>query len=78
MDRAIHTTKNARALGPAGHLTVEHGQKAVCGGCNVNRDIKRLVGDAGFAFDQVDQYYVTGQPKLSAFLTRGVARRANA
>jgi ubiquinone/menaquinone biosynthesis C-methylase UbiE len=53
-------------------------QKAICGGCNINRDIERLVREAGFAFDQIDKYYVRGQPKMSAFLTRGVARRASA
>jgi ubiquinone/menaquinone biosynthesis C-methylase UbiE len=49
-------------------------QKALCGGCNMNRDIERLVRDAGFVFEQVDKYYLEGQPKLTAFLTRGVAR----
>jgi ubiquinone/menaquinone biosynthesis C-methylase UbiE len=53
-------------------------QRAVCGGCNMNRDIERLVREAGFAFEQIDKYYVKGQPKLTAFLTRGVARRASA
>jgi ubiquinone/menaquinone biosynthesis C-methylase UbiE len=53
-------------------------QRTVCGGCNMNRDIERLVREAGFAFEQIDKYYVKGQPKLTAFLTRGVARRASA
>jgi ubiquinone/menaquinone biosynthesis C-methylase UbiE len=48
-------------------------QNFICGGCNMNRDIRRLIGDAGFAFDQVDQYYMKGAPKFAAFLTRGVA-----
>ncbi len=48
-------------------------QKAVCGGCNLNRDIRRLVGEAGFELDQVDQYYMEGAPKFGGFLTRGVA-----
>ena len=45
----------------------------VCGGCNTNRDIQRLVTDAGFEFDDVDQYYVQGAPKFAGFITRGVA-----
>jgi ubiquinone/menaquinone biosynthesis C-methylase UbiE len=53
-------------------------QQAICAGCNLNRYIERLVRDAGFAFDQLDKYYIKGQPKLSAFLTRGIARRAGA
>jgi ubiquinone/menaquinone biosynthesis C-methylase UbiE len=50
-------------------------QKAVFGGCNLNRDVERLVREAGFALDQVDKYYLKGPPKMSGFLTRGVARR---
>jgi len=48
-------------------------QNFVCGGCNMNRDIRRIVADAGFAFDQVDQYYMQGAPKFGGFMTRGVA-----
>jgi hypothetical protein len=50
-------------------------QQFACGGCNMNRDIERLVRDAGFDFDEIDKYYMDGQPKLFAFMTRGVARR---
>ena len=48
----------------------------LCGGCNTNRDIRRLVTEAGFAFDQVDQYYVQGAPKFAGFITRGIAHSA--
>jgi ubiquinone/menaquinone biosynthesis C-methylase UbiE len=51
-------------------------QNFVCGGCNMNRDIRRIVGAAGFAFDQVDQYYMQGAPKFAGFMTRGVASAA--
>jgi ubiquinone/menaquinone biosynthesis C-methylase UbiE len=51
-------------------------QRAMCGGCNMNRDIERLVREAGFAFEEIDKYYVKGQPKLVACMTRGIARRA--
>jgi ubiquinone/menaquinone biosynthesis C-methylase UbiE len=50
-------------------------QRFAFGGCNMNRDIERLVRDAGFDFDEIDKYYMDGQPKLFAFMTRGVARR---
>jgi ubiquinone/menaquinone biosynthesis C-methylase UbiE len=53
-------------------------QSAVFGGCNLNRDIEHLVREAGFTFDQIDKYYLEGQPKPMGFLTRGVARRASA
>ena len=48
-------------------------QNFMCGGCNMNRDIRRLVGEAGFEFDQVDQYYMKGPPKFAGFMTRGIA-----
>jgi len=49
-------------------------QNFMCGGCNMNRDIRRLIGEAGFEFDQVDQYYMKGPPKFAGFMTRGIAR----
>ncbi len=51
-------------------------QQTVFGGCNLNRDVARLVEDAGFEFERVEQYYMSGPPKVAAFVTRGVARRA--
>jgi hypothetical protein len=42
----------------------------------MNRDIRRLVAEAGFEFDQVDQYYMQGPPKFVGFMTRGIARAA--
>jgi ubiquinone/menaquinone biosynthesis C-methylase UbiE len=51
-------------------------QSFVCGGCNMNRDIRRLVAEAGFEFDQLDQYYMQGPPKFVGFMTRGIARAA--
>lgn len=49
-------------------------QRFMCGGCNLNRDIARLVRDAGFSFEQIDSYYLEGQPRPYAFVTRGIAR----
>jgi ubiquinone/menaquinone biosynthesis C-methylase UbiE len=51
-------------------------QNVICGGCNANRDIRWLVTDAGFEFDQIDQYYMPGAPKFAGFITRGIARSA--
>jgi ubiquinone/menaquinone biosynthesis C-methylase UbiE len=45
----------------------------LCGGCHTNRDIKSLVAQAGFEFEQVDQYYMDGPPKFAGFMTRGIA-----
>jgi ubiquinone/menaquinone biosynthesis C-methylase UbiE len=51
-------------------------QRFMCGGCNLNRDIRRLVSEAGFAFDELDQHYMDGAPRFAGFLTRAVARPA--
>jgi ubiquinone/menaquinone biosynthesis C-methylase UbiE len=51
-------------------------QKAMCAGCNMNRDIERLVREAGFEFDELDKHYMKGAPKVNAFVTRGVAHRS--
>jgi ubiquinone/menaquinone biosynthesis C-methylase UbiE len=51
-------------------------QNFLCGGCHLNRDVRRMVADGGFEFDQVDQYYIKGPPKFAAFVTRGVASAA--
>jgi ubiquinone/menaquinone biosynthesis C-methylase UbiE len=50
-------------------------QRALFGGCNINRDVERMIRDAGFGFERMEKYYLKGQPKISAFLTRGVAGR---
>jgi ubiquinone/menaquinone biosynthesis C-methylase UbiE len=48
--------------------------RTVFGGCNLNRDVSRMVRDGGFALDNVHQYYIEGQPKFGGCVTRGVAR----
>jgi ubiquinone/menaquinone biosynthesis C-methylase UbiE len=48
-------------------------QHALCGGCNVNRDMERLISAAGFEFVALDKYYLKG-PKFSSYVYRGSAR----
>jgi ubiquinone/menaquinone biosynthesis C-methylase UbiE len=48
-------------------------QNALCGGCNLNRDIERLIAGAGFEFLSLDKYYAKG-PKFSTYMYRGTAR----
>lgn len=50
----------------------------VFGGCTLNRNIEELVHQAGFSFDRIDKYYTEGDPKVVGWVTRGVARVANA
>ena len=40
----------------------------------MNRDVRRLVAEAGFELDQLDEYYMDGAPKFAGFMTRGIAR----
>ena len=48
-------------------------QMFLCGGCHLNRDIERLIVDAGFEFLSLEKYNGKG-PKISAYLYRGIAR----
>jgi ubiquinone/menaquinone biosynthesis C-methylase UbiE len=47
--------------------------KRIAGGCNLNREIPRLIEEAGFAVQQVEAEYVPETPKIAAFNYRGVA-----
>jgi ubiquinone/menaquinone biosynthesis C-methylase UbiE len=44
------------------------------GGCNLNRDIERLVRQAGFSFERIEKYYAAGDPKFIGWMTRGLAK----
>ena len=50
-------------------------QKRLCGGCNLNRDMKQLIQDAGFQISAMETYYGKG-PKFTSYLYRGSARPA--
>lgn len=47
--------------------------RRLLGGCNVNRDVPRLLTDAGFRIDELDTMYLPGTPKIAAFQYWGVA-----
>jgi ubiquinone/menaquinone biosynthesis C-methylase UbiE len=44
------------------------------GGCNINREIDRLVVEAGFEIESIDRYYGLMGPKPFTYLYRGIAR----
>jgi ubiquinone/menaquinone biosynthesis C-methylase UbiE len=52
-------------------------QKYVSGGCNLNRPIDRIVAEAGFRIESLENYYIKG-PKTHTFMYRGVAAPARA
>ncbi|MFC3435768.1 class I SAM-dependent methyltransferase [Nocardia seriolae] len=48
-------------------------QKAVAGGCHLNRDIRGLVESAGFEIRDIDRYYQQDGPKPWSALSLGTA-----
>jgi ubiquinone/menaquinone biosynthesis C-methylase UbiE len=50
-------------------------QNWMCGGCNTNRPIDRMITEAGFRVESLEQYYGKGAPKPLACLYRGTASR---
>ena len=47
-------------------------QRAIAGGCNINREIPALVEAAGFRVESLEAYYAPGPP-THAYFYRGVA-----
>jgi SAM-dependent methyltransferase len=48
-------------------------QSRLFGGCHLNRPVAGLLGEAGFAIEQIDVYYEDGSPKFLGANTLGVA-----
>jgi ubiquinone/menaquinone biosynthesis C-methylase UbiE len=48
-------------------------QRWVGSGCNINRPIDRLVGDAGFEIGRLERYVRAGEPRILAEMYRGTA-----
>ncbi|WP_405135888.1 class I SAM-dependent methyltransferase [Nocardia sp. NBC_01388] len=51
-------------------------QQTLFGGCQLDRDIRGLIEDAGFEVRAVDQFYEKGSPKFIGALSLGVAASA--
>jgi SAM-dependent methyltransferase len=49
--------------------------RPLAGGCNLNRDVPKLLHAAGFKFDRLEQGYLPG-PRLMTFNSAGSARPA--
>lgn len=49
--------------------------RALAGGCNINRQMDRLISDAGFHIVELEKGYLRG-PRLFTFTYRGRARKA--
>jgi len=48
-------------------------QKIWAGGCNLNRDIKSLISNAGFEFIDLKNYYMKRDPKIVGYMYEGIA-----
>jgi len=48
-------------------------QNIWAGGCNLNRDIKSLISDAGFNFIELKNYYMKRDPKIVGYMYEGIA-----
>ena len=49
-------------------------QRALFGGCNLNRPIAGLIQEAGFEIERLENDYMKGAPKFAGYLYRGIAR----
>ena len=47
--------------------------KMLGGGCNINRAIPALIGEAGFEIDELDEMYLPNTPKIAGYNYWGVA-----
>jgi len=45
------------------------------GGCNLNREPDILIKKAGFQIEKIDRHYAKGAPKISGYMTSGIAAR---
>ena len=49
-------------------------QKVVAGGCQLNREIDKLINGAGFHIDVMNNFYMNG-PSFCSYMYKGVARK---
>ena len=48
-------------------------QNIWAGGCNLNRDIKSLIANAGFTIHELKNYYLKRDPKVVGYMYEGIA-----
>lgn len=48
-------------------------QRAIAGGCNINRDMRQLLEQGGFRIESFEAAYFPGMPRTHGYLCSGVA-----
>jgi len=48
-------------------------QRTIGDGCNLNRDMRQLVGDTGFSQLNIENYYFPNTPRFIGYMYRGLA-----
>ena len=47
----------------------------IAGGCHLNRDIQKLITDAGFSFESLDKMYIPSTPKFAGYNYWGISKK---
>ena len=47
----------------------------IAGGCHLNRNIQKLITDAGFSFESLDKMYIPSTPKFAGYNYWGVSKK---
>ena len=47
----------------------------IAGGCHLNRNIQKLITDAGFSFEALDKMYIPSTPKFAGYNYWGVGKK---
>ena len=47
----------------------------IAGGCHLNRDIQKLITDAGFSFESLDKMYIPNTPKFAGYNYWGIGKK---
>ena len=47
----------------------------IAGGCHLNRDIQKLITDAGFSFESLNKMYIPNTPKFAGYNYWGIGKK---
>jgi ubiquinone/menaquinone biosynthesis C-methylase UbiE len=47
----------------------------IAGGCHLNRDIQKLITDAGFSFESLDKMFIPNTPKFAGYNYWGIGKK---